>query len=298
MKLNKNWQIHLLLLATTIIASYNYSISKSIMPSIIQPSLLIWIRMGFTSIFFGLIILITNQTFHIEKRHRFDLLICGLTGVSINQIFFYEGLSRTLPINASILMTLIPVTVFILNKIIYNYKYNLSQLIGLAISFGGTILLLSHSKNSLNGIFIGDLFIIINAISYAIFLIQVKKLSNHYASSLLVFWVFAIGWSLTSLYTLSIGSFKLDGTIDTHFIFVMLFILFGATVFNYYISIFSLKKFEVASTSIYVYIQPIIASLIAIISNKDQFEWDRICFAILILIGVYFVVAKKRATIQ
>lgn len=298
MKFNKNWQIHLLLLATTIIASYNYSISKSIMPSTIQASLLIWLRMGFTSIVFGLFILFTSRKFYIEKKHRFDLVICGLTGVCINQIFFYEGLSRTLPINASILMTLIPVSVFILNKLLHNHHYNKLQLLGLILSFGGTLLLLSHSKNSLQGIFVGDLFIIINAISYALFLIQVKKLSAHYSSSVLVFWVFTIGWILTSFYTASVGQFHLTGPIDASFIGAMAFILIGATVFNYYISIFSLKKFEVASTSIYVYIQPIIASMIAILTNKDHLEWDRIAIAVVILFGVYLVATKKRATIQ
>ena len=41
--------------------------------------------------------------------------MCGIFGVAVNQLFFFEGLNLSTPINASIIMTVNPIIVIIIS---------------------------------------------------------------------------------------------------------------------------------------------------------------------------------------
>jgi len=95
---------HMALIGANLIYGLNYTIAKGIMPDYMSPRGIIFFRVLGAIIVFNLI----HILFIKEKIERKDLLrfaACGLFGVAINQILFFEGLNLTTPIKASLIMT-------------------------------------------------------------------------------------------------------------------------------------------------------------------------------------------------
>ena len=287
--MNRIARAHIFLSILTIISGFNYTIAKIAMPAHIQASSIIWIRMCCTTVFFFLFILIAKRSFFIAPADRIRLFLCAIFGITINQIFFFEGLSRTMPINTSLIMAGIPITVFILSAIFLKEKMNWMNTLGLTLSAAGAALLLLDSKGKPDGLFIGDLFILINAISYGIFLIIARQLMGKYDSVTVIFWIFLIGACITFPYSYMNYTHTDWAHIPVGAWLALAFIVIFATIINYYIGVDVLKDVSPAVSSMYVYIQPIFTTAIAMYFGSDKMDAQKFLYAVAILLGVYLV---------
>ena len=288
-QMNRIARAHIFLSILTIISGFNYTIAKWAMPAHIQPSSIIWIRMCCTTIFFLVFILLAKRSFYIAPKDRLRLFLCAIFGITINQIFFFEGLNLTKPINTSLIMSGIPITVFVLSAIFLKEKINWMNTLGLLLSAAGAALLLIDSKGKLNGLFLGDLFILINAISYGIFLILARQLMRGYDSVTVIFWIFLIGACITFPYSYIRYEYTDWAHLPSYAWVALGFIVVFATIINYYIGVDVLKDVSPAVSSMYVYIQPIITTLIALYFSSDKMDLQKFLYSLAILLGVYLV---------
>ena len=108
---------HLAIIAANIIYGINYVVAKGIMPDYLQPRMIILMRVVFASLVFWLVnaFLLKEK---IAPKDYFLLAICGLFGVAINQMMFFEGLNLTTPINASIIMVGTPILVMLFSSLL------------------------------------------------------------------------------------------------------------------------------------------------------------------------------------
>ena len=107
---------HIALIIANIIYALNYILAKDVMPEFISPKAFILIRIIGALVIFMFI----HKVFIREKIDRKDMLyimICALFGVVINMLCFFEGLSLTSPINASLIMITTPLLVYIIDYI-------------------------------------------------------------------------------------------------------------------------------------------------------------------------------------
>jgi len=112
--LNKTLLAHLSLLVANLIYALNYTFAKDVMPEYIQPSGFILLRVIGAFFLFTLSYLLFIKE-KVEKKDIIRFAICGLFGVAINQLLFFEGLNLTTPINAAIIMTSNPILVIIMS---------------------------------------------------------------------------------------------------------------------------------------------------------------------------------------
>ena len=106
--MNRFWLAHLALFGANLIYGLNYTLAKEVMPEYILPYGFIFCRVtGALGLFWLLSALFYKE--RIEKKDIPRLMICGLFGVSINQLLFFKGLNLSVPINASIIMTTNPI---------------------------------------------------------------------------------------------------------------------------------------------------------------------------------------------
>ncbi|MBT8271285.1 MAG: EamA family transporter, partial [Bacteroidia bacterium] len=96
---------HLALFGANLIYGANYLIAKGVMPDKIGPSAFVLIRIIGASLLFWIIRFFIREK--VEKKDLLRLLLCGLLGVATNQMFFFNGLNLTSPIDASIIITAI-----------------------------------------------------------------------------------------------------------------------------------------------------------------------------------------------
>ena len=131
----------------------------------------------------------------IQRKHIGRFFLCGLTGVAVNQMLFIKGLTMTSTIHASLLMLCTPLLITLFAFWVLKEKVTLMKAAGLALGIGGSILLILTKENApkIESNWLGDLLIVANAISYAIYFILVKPLMKEYTAIHVIRWVFTFG---------------------------------------------------------------------------------------------------------
>ena len=293
--MNKIIFAHLALFIVNLIYALNYSIAKDVMPEYINPSGFILLRvLGGVSLFFLFFKIFINERINNSDLPRFAL--CGLFGVAINQLFFFEGLNLTTPINAAIIMTTNPILVIVISALLIREKISLMKIIGIIFGFiGACNLILNSGDFSFNNNFLtGNFLVFINATSYALYLVLVKNLMKKYNPITVMFYVFFFG--LIFVFPFGYENVMLiDLQIFTTEIYLkVLFVIIFTTFIAYLFNGFALKSLTPATVSVYIYLQPLLASLIALFLNVDTLDMQKIISALFIFTAVFLVSVPKK----
>lgn len=296
--MNRIFLSHVALIIVNLIYALNYTIAKDVMPEYIEPSGFILLRViGGSILFFFIYFFIVKE--RVKKKDFFRLMLCGLFGVAINQLFFFEGLNLTTPINAAIIMTISPVLVIITSAIIIKEKITARKIIGIFLGLiGACILILNSGDISFkNDFFTGNILVLINATSYAIYLVLVKTLMKRYNPITVMFYVFIFG--LIFVLPFGIDEIqKIDLTTFNEEIYLKIgFVVICTTFIAYMFNAFALKSLNPSVVSVYIYLQPLLASLIAIALNSDSLSLVKILSAIFIFSAVFLVSIPSKKVI-
>ena len=247
------------------------------------------VRVGVSVILFWLLYLVKPVNIKIEKQDRMRLFLCAVAGIAINQLFFIKGLSLTYPIHAALLLLITPILIVIIAAWILKERLGVLKLTGLALGiFGALVLILAKDKaGNADNVLLGDLFIIINAISYTIYFIIVKPLMAKYNAIVILRWVFTIGLILV----LPFGWVEFTeipwqqyGAID--FTSMALIVITG-TFLAYLFNLYGIKILGASVAGFYIYTQPVFAALIAMLFLHEHLALYKIIAAVLIFTGVY-----------
>ena len=288
---------HIALFIAQIVYALNYSIAKDLMPTYIGPIALVFLRIfGACILFWILSLFLKTET--VAKKDLIKMLWLALFGIVINQVFFIYGLSLTHPINSAIIMISNPIMVFIFTLIILKERVTILKLSGLSLAiFGATTLLLFKGNLEFGSeTIVGDLFTLINSASWAIFVVMVKPIMEKYNTVTVMRWIFLFG----SIYILPIGLNDFTKTDWSRFndyaIFATCFVVIATTFFAYLLNIYGLKSLSPSTVSAYIYLQPFLASIFAIIMGKDSLTLTKLFSGILIIFGLYLINKKTKKT--
>ena len=288
---------HIALFIAQIVYALNYSIAKDLMPTYIGPIALVFLRIfGACILFWILSLFLKTET--VAKKDLIKMLWLALFGIVINQVFFIYGLSLTHPINSAIIMISNPIMVFIFTLIILKERVTILKLSGLSLAiFGATTLLLFKGNLEFGSeTIVGDLYTLINSASWAIFVVMVKPIMEKYNTVTVMRWIFLFG----SFYILPIGLNDFTKTDWSRFndyaIFATCFVVIATTFFAYLLNIYGLKSLSPSTVSTYIYLQPFLASIFAIIMGKDSLTLTKLFSGILIIFGLYLINKKTKKT--
>jgi drug/metabolite transporter (DMT)-like permease len=289
----------LALLAATsasVIYGINHTIAKNLMPEIIEPYGFIFLRISGAAVLFWLLSLF----FPFEKVERKDwlrFLACGLFGMAINMLMFFKGLSLSTPINSSVVITLVPVILLILSGIFLKEKITWRKYVGIGLGLLGALFLIvfgMKTQNNAPNIPLGNVLFLVNATSYSIYLIIVKPLVEKYNSITLMKWLFLIAFIIN--FPIGINEFiEVEWSqLPLNIISKLTFVVIGTTFFTYLFNIYALKQLQPSTIGAFIYLQPVIAVLFAIIVGSDSITPIRIGAAALIFVGVFLSTRKPK----
>ncbi|OGS69404.1 MAG: hypothetical protein A3F91_01450 [Flavobacteria bacterium RIFCSPLOWO2_12_FULL_35_11] len=296
-----NYKAHLALLGANIIYGINHIVAKGVMPNKIGPSAFVFLRILGAGLLFWMI-----KSFIKEKIDKKDfplLILCGLLGVAANQLFFFNGLSLTSPIDASIIITAVPVLVLVFSAFILKERITLIKLIGITLgAIGAVILILYGKKVGGTSSVLGNLFVFINTSTYALYLVLVKPLMKKYNPITIVSWAFLFGF----LFMFPVGITDLLSTdfaaFTTHTYLTITFVVLGTTFLTYLFNIYALSKVAPSVTGSYIYLQPVVSfimvAIYAFVLNFDEYAQDigfvKIFSCLLVVAGVYLISKKSK----
>ncbi len=162
---------------------------------------------------------------------------------------------------------------------------------------GGLLLVFSstHAIDSITSLD-GDMMMIVSGLMYAIYLVLSKPLSLRYSSVTMMKWMFLFTTltlvPFTFRHVLDAPAFHRE-VWDFTELGAIFYVLFGATFLPYLLIPMSLKRIRPTTVSMYNYVQPIVASFIAVMIGQDTLSWQKVLSAVLVFTGVYLVTQSK-----
>ena len=286
-------------LAATTIYGLNHTIAKGLMPTYIKPFGLILLRVIGASILFWGISFFTPKE-RIDYKDRKRILICAFFGMGINMLAFFKGLSLSTPINSGIIITIAPILVFIMSAFFIKEKITIIKYFGIAFGFSGALALIlfsSETRLDAPNIPLGNVLFIVNSLAYGLYLIIVKPLTLKYHPITLMKWLFLVGVFIN--FPIAISEFMEVqwATLPFEAIWKLTFVVVATTFLTYLLNIFALKQLKASTIGVFMYLQPLITIVYAIMVESDSLNFIKIIAGLLIFTGVYLVTKKQRVSV-
>ena len=275
----------------TLIYGVTYTIAKDVMPNYIKPYGFILLRVSSATLIFWTVGLFTKQQ-KIEKSDYKKILIASFFGITINMLAFFKGLSLTSPISASVMMVTSPIMVLIFSSILIRKPIGKQRVLGVFIGLVGAIFLItlgnSSTENSTNSAF-GNFLVFLNAASYGLYLVLAKDLVKKYNPIVFIKWLYLFGLIFVMPFGYSELTAVIWQEIPANIYWNISFVLLFTTCITYLFNLYGLSKLKPTTVSVFIYLQPVIATIYALIVGSDSLNIVKLCATLLIFLGVYLV---------
>lgn len=299
--LKNSIKAHLALLGTNIFFALNFTGVKHLINNgHIQPFALNVVRVGVSMILLWILFIFKPEKKLIRKEDWGRLILCALTGIAINQLLFLKGLSMTWSIHASLLMLTTPILITVIAAWLLKEGMNILKVAGLTSGLLGAVLLISGKQESGDAtqVLLGDILIILNAISYTFYFILVKPLMNKYEPIVVIRSIFTLGF----LVILPFGWNEMNevkwAEYDLTAWLVLGMIVLCGTFLAYLFNVYGIKILGASMAGTYIYSQPVFATIVAMIVLDEKLSLTSIISAILIFAGVYLTNKANNARIH
>lgn len=223
------------------------------------------------------------------------LVVVSALGLILNQWLFVTGLSLTTAINTTLITTSIPVATLLVAMLSGSERATWRRTLGIAMAAGGVLLLVSPGRGGFSSqTRVGDLLIITNAFCYGTFIATSKNLMMRYGALTVITWIFIIGCiatipaGLVSLSHISVNSVPLKVWIEVAYIIVL------PTAGAYFLNAWALARVPPSTVAVYIYLQPLIAFVLAPLVLGEALGMRAIISTLLIFAGVFVVTRRRR----
>ena len=281
--------------AATSIFGFNHTIAKELMPDVLSPNALLYCRVVGAAICFWFISLFLKNE-KIEVKDFKLIIICAFFGMGLNMITALNGLYNSTPINSAIITTLAPIFIFLISVIIIKEKITRIKYVGVFIGFCGTltlILLNEKSVSSAPNINLGNFYLFINSISYALYFVLVKPLTKKYTMITIMKWLFLFSIFINMPFGLieftEINWVEISGVS----LLKISYVVFCTTFLVYLLNLYALRNLKASTVGMFIYLQPVIGILFAIYRGADKLTVADVTSVLLVFIGVYLVSKKS-----
>lgn len=294
---------HILIMLANILFGASMPVFKYLLTADVPPEAITIMRAIFACMMFWLVSFFMPKE-KVLPKDLCLLFVCALCEVGINQWLFVIGLKNSSPVNASIIATAVPIFVLLLAALVLKEPITAKKSLGVFLGVSGGLLLVFNSTQTTSGTnsLWGDMLMLLNQLMYSVYLVLSKPLSRRYSSVIMMKWMFLFS-------TLALAPFCLQymqyvpmfhrETFNVSQLYALLYLLFGATFVSFMLIPMALKQIRPTTVSMYNYVQPIIASAIAVAVGQDTFSMQKLLSAALVFVGVYLVTqSKKRKDIE
>ena len=285
---------HLALLGCNIVWAcdypfYNLLLGKYIAPAaMVSASLIVAAALSWVPLFW-------SKCEKIERKDWGIIIFAALLMGLVRKTMMMFGLSRTSPIDGSIIATITPLLVLILSVVAGAERFTLRKLLGMILGMAGAIavILTSTTPQHHHSEIWGNLMMICSCTTTAFYMVFFKRLVAKYRITTLLCAIYTISaivmfpFGIKSMATTEFASF------DTHIWLAAAFVLIVPTYLPNLLLNYSLRFIPPTTTSIYAYVQPLLAITLSVIMGLDHLHIDTIFFAIILFTGVGLVVSRK-----
>jgi drug/metabolite transporter (DMT)-like permease len=282
--------LYLLIAMMVLLWSANYSIGKIALREF-PPLLLCGLRIGVAGLLMIPVYLSQNGAAAWDKRDLPVLIYLGLFGVTLNQLCFIVGLSRTSVVHSVLIIAMTPIFVLIIATFMKQERITARKAAGMLIAMGGVGILQAippvDTAPAARPTLLGDLFIFMAAITFAAFTVLGKTVTSRH-STVTVNTFSYVGGALAlapmTIYEARDFSFaRVSPAAWTSLFYMALF----PSVVCYLIYYYALRHISASRVSAFSYLQPVIATILAAIALRERVTLPMVAGGAVIFSGVY-----------
>lgn len=292
--MNQELKGHGAMLGAEIMWGVMAPVSKIVLASAITPLLMTNCRVLGAACLFWIASLFTKRE-HVGHHDLLLLFFASLLGIIFNQGLFMFGLSLTSPINASIITTSSPIITMIVAALFLHEPVTRSKLLGVFLgAIGAFVLIVSGQHGGVQGGNVwGDILCLLAQLSFSLYLVFYKGLTSRYSSVTLMKWMFT--YSSICLIPFSYNEIIAAdwASLSRQVLWGLVLIIFCATFISYLLIPIGQRYLRPTLTSMYNYVQPIVASVVAVCWGMDSFNLLKIIAVVLVFTGVFFVTKSR-----
>ena len=235
----------------------------------------------------------------IKKKDYIRIFAASMLGFMTCQVTFLVGIPHITPMDCSILTAMAPVYTMITAAIVIKEPITLKKSIGVAVSLAGVIYLIisrvSISEGAAESTPFGIFMIILNVLSFAMYLGIFKPLIAKYSVVTFMKWIFLFSACVSIPFSIK-GLVNVDWTGIPKIQYAELaYLIICATFITYYLIPIAQKRIRPTLVSMYTYVQPIIAIAISIAIGMDTLTWQKLLATALVFGGVVIVNQSRAA---
>ncbi|WP_370794706.1 DMT family transporter [Bacteroides stercorirosoris] len=291
--MNKNVQGHIFALTANILWGLMAPIGKSALMEFSALSVTTFRMVGAAACFWLLSAFCKRE--YVDHRDMLKIFFASLFALVFNQGVYIFGLSMTSPIDASIVTTTLPIVTMIIAAIYLKEPVTNLKVLGIFVGAMGALILIMSSQTAGGGnsSIIGDLLCLVAQISFSIYLTVFKGLSQKYSPITLNKWMFVyasmcyIPFSYHDVASIQWAEISTAAFVQVGYVVV------GGSFLAYIFIMTAQRLMRPTVVSMYNYMQPIVASIAAIIMGLGVFGWEKGAAIALVFLGVYIVTKSK-----
>ena len=286
---------HLGLILSYVIWAVNYPLYKVIMPHYISPYAMTMLVVGVAALLaFGSMLFVP-----IEPVRRQDILklvaAAALMGIA-KKLFLMVGIQHTSPIDASIIATLGPILVLVISVMFLVDRFTPMKVLGMALGLAGAlvVILSGSGMQAPSDKLGGDAVVLLAIVASSFSMVWLKELIMRYKPVTLLRWIYPVA----AVMMLPIGLGPLLRTdfsaMPAHVAWIVAYVAVVPTFGPNSLLIYSLHYVKPTISSIYFYLEPVIATAISVAMHMDTLSWDRALASLAVFAGVLLVVLSYK----
>lgn len=295
-----DYQGHLAMLTANILWGLMSPISKKILSSgLVDAISLTTFRLTGAAVLFWIVSCFTKNE-HVAPRDMVRLFFAALLGIVLNQGSFIMGVSLTSPINASIVTTTSPIITMVIAALYLKEPITRMKISGIFIGASGALLLILSSQQTIAGgnpsNIWGDLLCLLAQFCYSTYFVLFKGLISRYSPVTLMKWMFLYASVCSLPFINHVGAIDF-GSLPAEIYWEIIYVIVGGTFITFFLVPVGQRLLRPTVAIMYNYMQPIVASIVAVIWGMDTFGLAK-TLAIALVFGGVYVVTKSKSKAQ
>ena len=229
----------------------------------------------------------------IDRKDYIRIFAASMLGFFTCQVTFLVGIPYITPMDCSILTAMSPIYTMAIAAIAIKEPITLKKATGVAISFAGIIYLIVSRVTAPGGIAestpFGIFMIILNCLSFSMYLGIFKPLIAKYSAVTFMKWIFLFSACVSAPLSMK-GLLEVEWAAIPPIQYAELaYLVICATFVTYFLIPVAQKRIRPTLVSMYSYVQPIIAIVISIMIGMDALTWQKVVAAAMVFGGVIIV---------
>ena len=281
---------HIALLICNIVWAMDYPFYNIVLPRYVHPMAMVSGSLIATALF-SLVPLLWQKAEKVAKADVRKLIGAALLIGVLRKVFIMYGLSMTSPIDGSIIDTIVPLLVLLLSVLLGMDRFTKLKIAGLVLGMAGAVavVLAGASSSHQHSHLWGNVMILLCACVTSLYMVWFKRLIAKYRITTVLRWLYCVA----AVVALPFGLKEIVHTdyaaIAKHALFPTLFVLTVPTYLPNLMLNYALKSVPATVSSIYTYLQPVLAIAISVGMGLDKLHADTVIFALVIFVGVGLV---------